>query len=134
MSLGNFQLDIARFVEKAKGNVDQVVRKVSFDMFYRVISKSPVREGRFKGSWIVAINSVPTLDPGTLDKGGGATIARMQAVVATAKAGDVLVMTSSLPYSRRLEFGWSKQAPAGVVRISVSEYPNVVNRAASTVR
>jgi hypothetical protein len=62
--LGNFTLDIQRFVNKAKGNVDLVIRKVALDLFQTRHMKSPVDTGRFKGNWQVAINSIP---PGTLD-------------------------------------------------------------------
>jgi hypothetical protein len=53
MSLGNFELDIQRFVDKANGNINLVVRKVALDLFTRVIMKSPVDTGRFGaiGRW-----------------------------------------------------------------------------------
>lgn len=37
-----FALDIAAFVEKAKGNVDQVVRGISIRLLSRVVNRSPV--------------------------------------------------------------------------------------------
>lgn len=133
MSLGNFQLDIQRFVDKANGNVDLVVRKVSLDLFRRVIMKSPVDTGRFKGNWQVAIGSIPS---GTLvvdDKSGNATISRVTAATLGLHAGQVIYLVNNLAYARALEYGWSKQAPAGMVRLSVSEYPQVVNAAAASV-
>lgn len=133
MALGNFELDIARFVAKAKGNVDLVIRKISLDIFRRVIMKSPVDEGRFKGNWQVAIGSIPA---GTLDiddKSGTATLARVTAETLNLKAGDTIYLVNNLSYARRLEYGHSKQAPAGVVRITVQEFPGVVRQAASEV-
>jgi hypothetical protein len=133
MALGNFELQIQRFVDKAKGNVDLVIRKISLDMFKRVISKSPVDTGRFKGNWQVAIGSIPT---GTLeveDKAGTATIAKADAEALKLKAGDIIYLVNNLPYSRPLEYGWSKQAPSGMVRLSVTEYGAVATAAASEV-
>lgn len=43
---GTFELDIARFVAKAKGDVTLVVRRVSLDIFSRVIMKTPVDSDR----------------------------------------------------------------------------------------
>ena len=133
MALGSFELDIARFVEKAKGNIDLVVRKISLDLFSRVIEKSPVLTGRFRANWQVAIGSIPegTLD--LTDPSGAATISRVQAVTLGLKAGDIVTLVNNLPYARPLEYGHSKQAPAGMVRLSVSEYPQVVTQAASEV-
>lgn len=126
-----FSAQIAEFVARAKGNADLVVRKVALDMFSRVIEKTPVDSGRAKSSWLVAINSIPTGDPGTIDKSGAPSFARVNAEVVGLKAGDTIAMTSSLAYSRRLEYGWSKQAPEGMVRLTVLEFNGIVTQAAS---
>lgn len=130
---GTFELDIARFVAKAKGNIDLVVRKVALDLFKRVIMKSPVDTGRFRGNWQVAIESIPA---GTLaldDKGGTATIARVTAETLGLKAGQIIYLVNNLPYAIGLEYGHSKQAPSGMVRLSVLEYGAVVTKAANEV-
>lgn len=134
MSNGSiFAAQIAEFVAKAKGNADIVVRKVALEMFSRVIQKSPVDEGRFKSSWVVSINSIPTGDPGTIDKSGAPSFMRVNAAMVGFKAGDVITMCSNLSYSRRLEYGWSKQAPSGVVRITVVEFAGIVTQAAASL-
>lgn len=133
MADNSFTLDIDRFVKKAKGNLNLVVRKVALDLFRRVIMKSPVDTGRFKGNWQVAIGSIPG---GTLrvdDKDGTATISRVTATTLGLKAGDVITLVNNLPYARPLEYGHSKQAPAGMVRLSAMEYGAVVSKAAGEV-
>lgn len=134
MALGSFTLDIQRFVDKAKGNINLVVRKVALDLFSRVIEKSPVDTGRFKGNWQVAIGSIPA---GTLelnDKDGSATISRVTAETLNLSAGQIIYLVNNLAYARRLEFGYSKQAPAGMVRITVTEYGAIVTDAVSEVQ
>lgn len=133
MALGNFALDIKQWTDKANGNVDLVVRKVALDLFSRVISKSPVDTGRFRGNWQVAIASIPAGTLDLTDKDGSATIAKADAEVLKLKAGDIIYLVNNLPYSRRLEYGWSKQAPAGMVRLTVTEYGAVVSNAVSEV-
>jgi hypothetical protein len=128
-----FTAQIAAFVEKAKGNVDLVVRKIALDMFRRVIMKSPVDTGRFKGNWQVAIGSIPA---GTLkidDKSGNATMAKVTAEVLGLRAGQVIYLVNNLEYARPLEYGHSKQAPAGMVRLTIAEFSQVVTRAAGEV-
>lgn len=133
MSLGNFELDIQRFVDRAKGNIDLVIRKIALDLFKRVILKSPVLTGRFKGNWQVAIGSIPAGVLEIDDKSGSATISKMTAAVLGLKAGQVIYLVNNLEYARPLEYGHSKQAPAGVVRITVQEFPQVVAKAANEV-
>lgn len=133
MTLGSFELDIARFVAKAKGNVDLVVRKVALDMFSRVIQKSPVDTGRFKGNWQVAIRAIPSGILEIDDKSGTATMSNVAAKVLALKAGDTIYLVNNLPYARGLEYGHSKQAPSGMVRLTVQEFGAVVTKSASEV-
>lgn len=128
-----FTAQIAHFVEKAKGNADLVVRKVALEMFSRVIQKSPVDTGRFKGNWQVNIGSIPA---GTLkleDKTGTATIAKVTAEALNLKAGEVIYLVNNLEYANALEYGHSKQAPNGMVRLTISEFNSVVSNAAQSV-
>lgn len=133
MALGNFELDIQRFVDRAKGNIDLVIRKIALDLFKRVIMKSPVDTGRFKGNWQVAIGSIPAGVLAIDDKSGTATISKMTAAVLGLKAGQVIYLVNNLEYARPLEYGQSKQAPAGVVRITLQEFPQVVSKAVNEV-
>jgi hypothetical protein len=132
MALGNFELDIARFVAKANGNVNLVIRKIALDIFSRVIQKTPVDTGRLRGSWTVSIGAIAAGNI-ALDKSGSATIARATAATLNLKAGDVVYLTSNVIYARALEYGHSKQAPAGMIRTTLQEFPQVVAKAASEV-
>lgn len=126
-----FELSIARFVEKAKANADLVVRKIALDIFSRVIQKSPVDTGRFKSNWLVAVGSIPEGTTVAIDV--TAAVTRVEAVTLGAKAGDIIYLVNNLPYARRLEYGHSKQAPAGMVRVTIAEYNSVVAKAVSEV-
>lgn len=126
-----FELQIAKFIEKAEGNVDLVFRKVALEMFTRVVIKSPVDEGRFKSSYVVSIDTIPTGIPDTIDKSGAPSFARIKAAVLDLKAGHVITMCSNLEYARPLEYGHSKQAPNGMVRLTIAEWNSVVNKAVS---
>lgn len=131
MSLGSFELDIQRFVDRANGRIDLVVRKIALDVFRRVIMKSPVDTGRFRGNWQVAIGNIPA---GTLaidDKSGTATMAKVTAATMRLNAGEVIHLVNNLAYARALEYGHSKQAPNGMVRLTLAEFPQVVRKAAS---
>ncbi|MGJ5032354.1 HK97 gp10 family phage protein [Bradyrhizobium sp. HKCCYLS2038] len=133
MSNNTFTASIAAFVEKAKDNADLVVRKVALEMFTRVVIKTPVDTGRARGSWQVAIGSVPAGQVNHLDKTGAETIARVAAGTAPAKAGDVIYLVANLPYINALEYGHSKQAPNGMVRLTIMEWDRVVSNAAQAV-
>lgn len=128
-----FTAQIGAFVEKAKGNMDIVLRKVALDMFSSVVIKTPVDEGRARGSWQCAIGSIPSGMVNHLDKTGAETIARINAAVSPAKAGDVIYLVANLSYINRLEYGWSSQAPDGMVRLSILQFNTFVNKAANSL-
>lgn len=133
MSIGSFELNIQQFVDKAKGNIDLVLRKISLDMFSRVIMKSPVDTGRFRANWQVTINSILSGTISAVDKSGGATLSRVSATTLGMKAGDTITLVNNLSYARGLEYGRSKQAPNGMVRITLQEFGAVVTAAAGSV-
>lgn len=144
---GKFAIDVKRFCEKAKANIDVALRKVIFDLSANIVLMSPVGDdttwqhkgpkgyvgGRFRANWQFGNHSINKNTTEEKDASGGDTIARIQAEASTVRAGGVVYLTNSLPYALRLEHGWSKQAPAGMVELSVRNYAHVVNDAVKTL-
>lgn len=117
-----FTLDLQKFVQKTGANINLVIRKVAFELFRSVIIKSPVDTGRFKSNWQVNIGAAPSGVLPTKDKSGAAALARVATETLQFQVGQVIYLVNNLSYARALEYGWSKQAPAGMVRISVASY------------
>ncbi|WP_342049878.1 MULTISPECIES: HK97 gp10 family phage protein [unclassified Cupriavidus] len=122
-----FRRKFAAFVQRAKDNQEIVVRKVGLDLMTSLVLKSPVDTGRFRGNWQVQYNLAPSTVP-TLDKSGGPTIAAANGALQTVVIGQTFYLVNHLPYAQRLEYGWSKQAPAGMVRLTLSEYDAYLTR------
>lgn len=123
----SFSIDLSKAIKRAKGNQEIVVKRVMLETFKRCIAKSPVYTGRFRANWIIGIGSPNTATTDALDKRivgyrSGSTIAAMSASVdALPFNGQKIFLTNSLPYATRLEHGWSKQSPHGMVRITLAE-------------
>lgn len=116
-----------RFLEgitaRAMSTTDQAVRKFVLEIVRRVVLRSPVRTGRFKGNWIVDMGAIPT---GVLDRAdptGDTTISEATERVRAMRIVDdsPIWIANNLPYAQRLEYGHSKQAPHGMVRITLAE-------------
>jgi hypothetical protein len=111
--------DLGALARKTGLRMETVVRKVTFELFRNVVLKSPVDQGRFRANWNVSLASP---DPSFTD---GTSIARGLTEASKALSlpvGQIVYLTNGLPYARRLEFGYSKQAPYGMVRLSLLEY------------
>lgn len=86
--------------------------------------------GRFRANWLVSVGSLNNSTIDAVDAEGNATIEAGAAVVAAVKAGQDIFITNSLPYAHRLEWeSWSKQAPAGMVRVTILELQQIVDEA-----
>lgn len=75
----SFSLDLSRFVEKAKGNTEQVVQKVAIDLISAVINRSPVgnpelwaanQQAAEYNLEVLRYNQALRNDPDNLDKAG----------------------------------------------------------------
>jgi len=140
-----FALQLKAFSEKVLDRMDFVVRKIGLDLDSRLVMRSPVGDGdqwekppppgyvggRFRANWIADIGSPNLETTDDADPSGSATNKRNATKIMSAKAGDVLFLTNSLPYSIALEEGHSRrQAPEGIVAVTLLEFPGIVAVAA----
>lgn len=130
MSNAQFKADLSAFVKRANGNADLVVRKVALDLLSSIVMKSPVDTGRFRGNWFVQ-EDVSPVQSSVTDKSGETTILAGATAVGQFSAGGKVYILNHLPYSIELEHGHSKQAPAGMVKITVAEFEQYVRGAAA---
>jgi hypothetical protein len=108
-------------------------------MFKNIIDKTPVDKGGARANWQTSTGSPATGTIDTTDRTGAATLAKARAVLASANAGDTIYMANNLPYIRKLEEGgypdgpktvggFSRQAPAGMVALTVQEFAAIVKQ------
>jgi hypothetical protein len=138
---GQFTLNLDKWTAKAKGRVELVVKKITFDIFSRVIYRTPVDTGAARMNWLCGVNQIRTETTEATDKGGGQAVAAAAAVIEAGGVGNVVYMVNNLPYIDALENGrvmpdgtttppWSKQAPNGMLRLTIQQYPGIVAAAA----
>ena len=135
--MSKFTLDIQAFVAKAKKNPEIVMRQVSIKLFRAIILGSPVDTGRFRNNWFAAMGPNPSMETTNYTgKEGTAALNRMTKVVGESRGmgWTELTLTNNLPYAQRLEYGWSKQAPFGMVRMNVARFNALLNEEAAKVK
>ena len=89
--------------------------------------------GRFRGNWQVSFEVGATGMLDLVDPTGSAAKAIGKGVLEHYQigVGKIWIM-NNLPYGPRLEYeGWSNQAPAGMVQITVTEFQMFINKAVS---
>ncbi len=140
----SFALDLTKFIEKAQGNAETVVRKVGIDMLAKVVDRSPVGNpdlwkgggpdgyvgGRFRGNWQVTFGAPARDEIERVDASGSATNAAGAAVLAAYRSGiNSIWLANNVSYSYSLEMGHSSQAPLGVAGVTAAEFQTFVDQA-----
>lgn len=97
----------------------KAVGKIAANIYNEAVKNSPVLTGSFRSSWRMSLNLRDT----TTTSGGapGSPLpAPAELDPLSVKPGQRVIVSNSMPYAYRLEFGWSNQAPSGILRISVA--------------
>lgn len=127
----DFKRDFAKLLAKVGAKAELVVRKTALELQSSMVRMSPVDTGRFKSNWQAGTGTANT---DTSAAAGSDAKGRTATVLQGWKPGQTIFLTNSLPYARRLEFGWSKQAPAGMVRLTVQNYSRALAEAVKGIR
>lgn len=114
----HFNVAIDAFAKKVGLAAQTVQKRVAFDLFGRIIRKTPVDTGRARASWTISAGQPDR----SVQPDGQQTYPAPQPVGALAvQPGQAIYITNNLPYVGELERGHSKQAPAGMVALSIEE-------------
>lgn len=141
-----FTVDVKMWADKAGLDLVQAKRAAAIQIFSAVIMATPVGNasqwqrpssappgyvgGRLRGNWQATLNAPAATKLDVIDAGGGLTINNAQAAIAGAVGDQKIYLTNNLPYASRIEFGaHSKQAPSGMVRVSILAWNNAVEAA-----
>ena len=125
----SFESDVAKWVKKAKEEPHKVMTAAYLQLATAIIIRTPVDTGRARANWNAEINSIDTSTTEQTDKSGAGSKREAASVSTRAQPGDVLYLTNNLPYIKNLEYGGSKQAPQGMVRVTVAEWESALRRA-----
>lgn len=139
-----FTLQLRAFENKTNVNMDAIVRKTVLEIGSRLVEKSPVGDasywkfppsagyvgGRFRANWQYGFGALPAGDLPSVDATGAASNGRIAAGLSAAPTAGIHYLTNNLPYARRIEDGWSRQAPNGVLGTTILEFEGIVERVA----
>ena len=125
----SFSQELDKATLNLAGYAEEMVRGTLFSLASRIIKESPVDTGRFRGNWQASLNTPKQGKLQRLDKSGASAINDMSSVVMGLNMGQTFYLTNNLPYARRLEYGYSKQAPSGFLRINVMRVQSELQKA-----
>jgi len=140
--------ELEDLIDQYERDIVTVVQKTSFELFRRVVFKTPVEEGVARNSWNCS-ESTPKFDERAASGRGSDSLNEIVSVLGMIKTMDdrTIYLTNGLPYIGKLEYGgypnpvkrgtwvkgkgmyevrtvagYSVKAPQGMVRISIEEW------------
>lgn len=121
--MADFTLDLASIADELQADYNTLVRRFVFGVYSRVIRKSPVDTGRFRGNWIISIGKPLATTFDQFNKNASVFINNNPAAIESFNVDrdSKLIIQNNLPYAEKLEQGSSKQAPSGMLDISIRE-------------
>ncbi len=97
---------------------------------HKTMKKAPVGYvgGAFRANWQYGFNQRPSGEVAGTDKSGSATLGKIKSGINSSPAYGIHYLVNNLPYSIRLENGWSRQAPHGMVKLTALEFGSIVSQ------
>lgn len=101
----------------------QEIRSLGILIDQRIVQASPFDTGLFKNNWLMSIGSPSTEVLAEEDPSGSKAINRAREVVMSYPMDSLpdLWLVNNLPYSARLNDGWSQQAPSKFVETEIAQ-------------
>lgn len=103
------------FMTDVNLSIQKRTLEVANAIFEGVVDRSPVFTGNFRASWRMS----HTIEDLSISDGGSSESplpAPRTPSLANLPKIPIIFITNAQPYALRLEYGWSKQAPSGIVR------------------
>ena len=128
-----FADEVGAWASLTTSQVRTVRRMIALKVFRRVILRTPVDTGRARANWQATVGS-PVQGPiDSVDPTGAGSVSTILPAIGAVQGDEPIFLTNNLPYIERLETGWSQQAPAGMVAITVAEFDGIAEQIAASV-
>jgi hypothetical protein len=160
-----FVIDLERFAKKAESTVLDVRKNLAYELFKRIVNRTPVyfehesHSGTTRNNWKLTIGTLNTSIASGTDKKGNITKARASKILKKLQGDETIYISNSVPWIFHLEDGlysknpsvgsyntqtkqyevrtingFSTQAPRGMVKVTLAEYPDIYRRAIRKAR
>ena len=144
----SFGEDLRKLCERTKADMRTVVRTTAIDLQAGMVDRAPVDTGRLRANFQAGIGEI---NRSTGESPGSDAKMRTAAAMVAWKPGQTIFLTNSLPYAYVAEYGlygkppgsangpktiagYSRQAPAGFVRLTVQDFSERLHAAVQAVK
>lgn len=141
--MAKWSLDMKVYEKGVSDKIHRFKTNLAFALYSSVVKKTPVDTGRARANWNISTGSVDTSVTTKTKKRG----LRYKAGDIKSTGDETIYISNNLPYIKTLEFGgypknsksgktvngYSKQAPNGMVGVTMANIDNIVKAVADRV-
>lgn len=120
---------IAAFIKALNAEKDFIMREATKRVSNSIVRLNPVDEGESVADWDAAIGKWPADTKPPDDPKKAKTRKRLQDSFKNVVFGQAVFFENTDPVAVRLEFGYSKQAPQGITRLTARKWRGFVRGA-----
>ena len=123
---GSFAIQLTRANKEIMEAVTLRQRWIIFELAKAIVMDSPVDKGTFRGNWRFSFNH----DQQQLDRedtSGAIVLAELQSFLDGYNGGSMWLL-NGMRYGTKLEYGYSRKAPGGMIRRNIARINSIVGR------
>lgn len=139
--MATFSQQMKKWAEKTNRSIEKTVEDTFVNLSTTMLIRTPVGDpslwqspppptyvpGSLVNNWFSSIIGPIINDRRPQNASGSDSLAQID-LIGSKAPGNIAFFVNPLPYARRVEFGWSTQAPQGMVRLTVNDFQNTVKR------
>ena len=143
--MGKWTLNLNEYCRKKNVEIKEVRKTYAFALYSSIVRKTPVDTGRARGNWNITVGHDDTLPKEN-------TVPQFKSVeeVPKVEGDETIFISNNLPYITKLEYGgypnppkkgsgktvngYSKQAPEGMVGVTLANNENIFNAVVRSIK
>ena len=138
-------MDLNKYVKKTKTEISEVRTAYAYALYSSIVRKTPVDTGRARANWNISAGR-----PDTSVTENTRTSPKPKTAIPNPEGDESIFISNNLPYIETLEYGgypknpkggngktingYSKQAPEGMVGVTLANNENIFNAAVRAVK
>ena len=147
-NMAHWTMDLNKYANKLKVKIDEVKTTYAFALYSSIVKRTPVDTGRARANWNISVGSsdLSVDDKSKYGKSKGKKKSSPQPIsesemkykspssLPKAKGDESIFIANNLEYIQKLEHGSSKQAPSGMVGLTLANNKNIFASAVERVK
>ena len=143
--MAKWTMDLNEYAKKKEVEIKNVRKAYAFALYSSIVKKTPVDTGRARGNWNITVGHDSFVESAN-------TTQKFKSAdqVPEPKGDETIYISNNLPYITKLEYGgypnppkkgngktingYSRQAPEGMVGVTLANNENIFNSAVRSVK